>query len=603
VCGLQALFFVVAMQGVCGVAEEQPRTIDRQKIDGDFRAALLELAARCDELKLPQQATVTRGWFIEGDPTRQYLFIPQADPTKPEADAETVVKQWHRKFLELREQHAAALFALADQQVNAGNGTAAYQLLHEALWHDPDHQGARKVLAIPAKTSSDRITRRAGTRTHPAFGWRRGRYWRIESQHYRITTNHSIKAGVELAEKLEAFHGVWRQLFFRYWSDTESLVERFAGRNAPLAKHHKLEVVLFRDRDEYVGQLQKHEPQIEMSLGYYMKGRQTAFFYSGDSSVEPTWYHEATHQLFQELGDAIDDVGELSNFWIVEGIAVYMESLVSQEGYWTVGGVDADRLQYARFRGLTGEFFMPLVELVKLGREDLQRHEDIRSIYTQSAGLVHFLMDSHQGEHRRSLVDFITLLYLGRARNNSLAARCDESFEDLDSGYIQYLQVRDDDLKHFNPPEHRRNLVLTRTSITDAGLSRLAGSRRLEWLDLSFTKVTDQGIAHLHDANSLRRLSLEGTKITDGALAIVTQLSQLEELDLSKTQISDEGLGQLVRLKNLKVLWLTNTEVTDTGILQLAALKQLEFLDVNQTKVTAEGLKELMEKLPRLNQQ
>ncbi len=594
-----ALTLLIAATGrLCDAQDGKQR-----ELQADFRQQLAQLANKCDELKLPDQAAITRAWLVERGADRQYLFIDDGtDPHLPPNDAPELVKFWHRKFLQLRADHAEALFALAGEIANGGDGTAAYQLLHETLYHDPAHKQARRVLGLGAPSPA-RIARRSGTKNHPDFGWQRGRYWQIESEHYRITTSASADAGVELAKKLERFHVVWQQVFFRYWSADESLAERFRGGNARLSTRKKLDVVLFANRDEYVKQLERYEPQIAMTLGYYMKGEQTAFFYDGDASVEPTWYHEATHQLFQELGNAIADVGEISNFWIVEGIAVYMESLVAHDGYMTLGGVDAERLQYARVRALSGEFYLPLAELVRLGREDLQRHQEIRHIYTQAAGLSHFLMDGENRRHRQALVDFITLLYLGRAGPNTLAERCSADLELLDKEYVKFLGVRDEDLAHLNPPSVVKNLSLGRTEVTDAGIKRLAGSTALEWLDLSFTKISDAGIAHIAGATGLRRLNLEGTAITDASLEVIAGFSQLEELDLSDTKITDAGIARLSNLQHLQVLWLTKTQVSDAGLDNLQAAKQLEFLEVSQTNVTVDGLAALKAKLPQLNRE
>ncbi len=554
-------------------------------------------------MKLADQAAITRNWLVERSLGRQYLFVESdTDPYLPSDDASELVKFWHRKFSQLRIEYAAELFGLADEIAKNGDGTTAYQLLHEVLHHDPTHKEARRVLGLGAPASS-RIARRPGTRNHPDFGWQRGHYWQIESEHYRITTNASADAGAELASKLELFHSVWQQVFFRYWSANESLVERFRGGNGRLGTRKKLTVVLFADRAAYVKQLERFEPQIGMSLGYYMKGEQTAFFYAGDERVEPTWYHEATHQLFQELGDSIADVGEVSNFWIVEGIAVYMESLVAHDGYLTLGGVDAERLQYARVRALTGEFYLPLADLVRLGREDLQRHQDIRHIYTQAAGLTHFLMDGANRQHRQALVDFITLLYLGRAEPSTLASRCGVDLETLDKEYVTFLGVRDEDLGHLNPPAIVKNLALGRTAITDAGLERLDKYTALEWLDLSFTKTTDTGLMHLAGATELKRLNLEGTGITDTSAEIVAGFSELEELDLSGTKITDAGVEQLAQLTRLKSLWLTNTQVSDACLDHLRELKQLELLEVSQSNVTADALAKLKAALPQLNRE
>lgn len=593
--------FGVALSHTSALFADDDLADQERAVRADFAKKLNVLADKCVELQLPEQAQTTRSWLAEQDPNRQYLFAPTgADPTKPTEDAATIVQQWHRGFMRQRAEFAKQLFALARANAEAGGGTRAYQLLHEVLWHDPQHSDARRALA-PDLSFAERIARRAGTRTHRDFGWRPRKYWQIESAHYRITTSHSAEAGVELARKLELLHTVWRQVFFRYWSASESLAERIAGGNARLGTRKKMDVVLFRDRDEYIEQLQRHEPQIAMSLGYYMYGRQTAFFYAGDDSIEPTWFHEATHQLFQELGEAVDNVGDSSNFWLVEGIAVYMESLVAFDGYCTLGGFDADRLQYARARALSGQFYMPLAEMVALGREALQKHEEIGRIYTQAAGIVHYLMNGDHGANRESLIDFVTLLYLARARSDSLTRLSGKGLDELDKGYLAYLAVRDDDLKYVNPPQHRRNLCLVRSDVSDVGIKLLRGSTQLEWLDLSFTEITDAAIANFKDATSLRQLNLEGTKVGDATLKSIAEFNDIEELDLSNTRVTDAGLANLSRLTKLKILWLTNTAVSNAGLVNLERLKQLEFLDVSGTDVTAERFKQLQAKLPKLN--
>ncbi|MBI2477155.1 MAG: hypothetical protein HYV60_00395 [Planctomycetia bacterium] len=282
-----ALALVLAVSGRFGHAQEG----EHATLQAAFGEQLTQLANKCDELKLSDQAAITRNWLVERGPDRQYLFVePGIDPYLPTSDAPELVKYWHRRFLQVREDYAKSLFGLVVETAKGGDGTTAYQLLYELLHHDPTHQEARRVLGLGAP-SSNRIARRPGTKTHPEFGWQRGRYWQIESEHYRVTTNASADTGVELAKKLEDFHAVWQQVFFRYWSADESLAERLRGSNARLGIRKKLAVVLFADRDAYVKQLQRYEPQIAMSLGYYMKGEQTAFFYAGDDSVEPTWYH------------------------------------------------------------------------------------------------------------------------------------------------------------------------------------------------------------------------------------------------------------------------------------------------------------------------
>ena len=569
--------------------------LDRDALDEDFRAKLTALAVRCRQLELSDQAQITSSWFVDRDPRRLYLFLPaDTDFTKPEAAAEEVVHQWYSKFMLYRREYAASLFRLATAMLDRGDAPAAYQLLYEILREDPDHSSARRVLGFRRRGSgwrraSTRITRRRVGTTHPKFGWRRNEYWRIESRHFRVLTSCSPEEGTRLARQLETFHDLWQQVFFAHWSTGEALAARLAGHNELLGRERKHKVVQFRDRQEYVKQLAQLEPQIAVSLGYYMHGRRTSFFYAGKESLRATWFHEATHQLFQESGEAIERVGEKWNSWILEGIAVYMESLVPHRGYWTLGGFDADRLQYARARMLSGGKYTPLSELVRLGREDLQRHPDIRRIYTQSAGLVHFFMNGSNARFRRAIIDLLRAQYQGRDSTRSLVLLTGTDFNELDDQYRQFLQVSEQDLRFLNPPPFVRSLILGRSAITDDGLKRLADHQQLEWLDLSFTAVTDTGIDLLAGLTNLKQLSLEGTRVTNRSLNVIANFGDLEELDLSGTEVTDAGVKKLAALGNLKVLWLSDTAITDETLTVLTTLKKLEYVDVDKTQVTSDA--------------
>ena len=45
--------------------------VDRRTIDDAFTGKLAKLAAKCDELKLADQAQATRAWRLPRDPRRQ----------------------------------------------------------------------------------------------------------------------------------------------------------------------------------------------------------------------------------------------------------------------------------------------------------------------------------------------------------------------------------------------------------------------------------------------------------------------------------------------------------------------------------------------------
>ena len=604
-----ALPRAIAVLIICATCQSLPAAPlhpDRAAIDATFKRQLEALATKCDELRLVEQSRQSRQWIVPHGAGRQSLFVV-ADASLPvSVDGEKpVVAKWREHFVQCRRDQAARLFELAQQRLANGHAASAYQLVHEVLHEDPDHQQARAILGY--RQSGDTwiqpggaIRRRSGRSTHPKFGWRRATYWQVESPHFRITTDHSQEMGVELAERLERFQSLWRQVFFSSWSTHAALSDRFAGGNSSLGTSKKHEIVLFKDRQEYVKKLASVGPQIEVSLGYYAKDQRTSLFYAGDDRTKPTWFHETTHQLFQEAGNAVHNVGEKWNFWIVEGIAVYMESLVQRDGYYSLGGFDADRLQYDRWRTLRGAPCLPLPEIVELGREDLQKHPDVRRIYTRAAAFAHFLMDAEDGANRDALMQFVNAVYLGRDSTQTLATSTGIAYDKLEKRLPAFLAVSDSDLKHLNPPDRVHNLSLGLTRVTDDGLQALAEYTGLQWLDLAFTKVTDVGVGRLKNMTLMKRLSLEGTKITNASLYVVGRMTRLQELDLAHTAIDDSGLTQIGRLTDLTTLYLTMTAITDASIPTLSKMTKLKILDVEGTGITPRGLARLRKTIPAL---
>ncbi len=510
------------------------------ELEQRFADEFAKLADTCDKLRFAEQAAATRAWLIRRDPGRQYLFVPatEEDVLHPTADDPLAVRkrQWYDAFRNLRTERAKALYELAREECRGGDVTRAYRYLCDVLRDDPDHVDARKILGYTRDRSG--AWRRAGepirskmvTVPEARLGWAARKYWEIESPHYLVLTNDSAAAGVELAGELETLLDLWRQVYTPYWITREELARRIDKPALPAAPRRKHKVVLFRDRDQYIERLRAENPQIELSQGIYFDGVETAFFYSGDAEARATWFHEATHQLFQEVEGVTAGVAERASAWVVEGAAMYMESLTRRDGYYTVGGLDARRVQYARQRALSERFYMPLAELVLLGRPALQQHEDVRRLYSQSAGLAHYLMDGEDGKYRSALSNYLALVYRARDRDDSLATLTGISLADLDAGYRRWLDVTDADLAALQPSPLVRELWLGNTSITDAGMAHLAGMLDLEQLDLSGTKITDEGLAELAPLANLKVLDVSGTAVTPEGLArLKEQIPALRE--------------------------------------------------------------------------
>ncbi len=610
----------------------------RAAADSEFQKRLEQLAERCRGLELAAEAAATAGWRIDRDPRRQTVFlIDDPDATRPPATAARVVQQWHAKFREIRRAHAEALFAAAQVAVdapgrNAGgardtggagdtgdirdatDAAAAFRLLHEVLREDPEHAAARRILGVgrgaertvttTAEKPEDHRLEETAIRLskpaydHPKLPWRRGQHWRAESAHFAVSTNHSAAVAQSAARELERLRQVWSQLFFDYWGSAAALRARFAGRDEPLGRKRRHQVAIFKTRDEYVAALRPNQPRIELTSGFYADTESISFLFAGDDAARPAWRHEVVHQLFQEEVETVATAGQRGNMWLVEGIAVYFESLLTRPGYAFVGGPDARRLQFARYAALRGSQPLPWSELAALNRDQLQADARIRELYTQSAGLTHFLMDGETGRWRQATARCLSAIYAGRDTAATLPELAGQPFAELERGYRSFLNVDDSALARFPDVAELRQLSLGRTTVSDRGLGTLAAARQLEWLDLSFTPATDEGVAAFRQCGRLRQLYLEQTAVTDAALEWIGKLRELEELDLSGTKITDAGLKRLAGLARLRSLYLTNCQVTDTGLDQLRVLQRLETLDVNGTAATSAGIERLRKLLP-----
>lgn len=93
-------------------------------------------------------------------------------------------------------------------------------------------------------------------------------------------------------------------------------------------------------------------------------------------------------------------------------------------------------------------------------------------------------------------------------------------------------------------------LSLDRTTVTDEGLTCLAGLTNLQFLDLANTSVTNRGLGHLADLPGLQMLNLKHTRISDDGLRSLDRLTALKVLDLANTQFTDDGVLELQRVLN-----------------------------------------------------
>ena len=152
--------------------------------------------------------------------------------------------------------------------------------------------------------------------------------------------------------------------------------------------------------------------------------------------------HEATHQLFQQSRETPADVGRAANFWLVEGIAMFMETLHEEDGFHVLGGLDDVRMQAARQHLDNGDFFVPFERLTRYGMEQLQTDPSVASLYSQMAAMANFLVFYDHGRYRDALVAYLSTVYHAQDTPRTLAQLTGASYEQLDKQYKEFMKLR-----------------------------------------------------------------------------------------------------------------------------------------------------------------
>jgi hypothetical protein len=499
-----ALCIAISWCSTLAIADDEPAAA-RSKLYAAYSQQLNELANECDSRALKTQAALTRNWLPKRDLAMTYVFVLPETSAAPPKLVETAAGQgWWQKFGELRRAQSEKLLNLADAALKAKQRALAIELTREAVRENPDNLKARKILGF-VQRGSRWVTPEAAKRLDAGqvwseqFGWisaeqlpryengerfYRGRWisqtddarlhsnirsgWDVQSDHYEVTTNLGLEEGVQLTKRLEMLYDVWGQTFVTFYatpkeiegwftaaadadgssSSNEKAAKPASGVVATHQPRKPHQVTYFRDKQQYIEALEPAQPKIAASLGFYSNSAKTAFFFPSEDEYKGTLYHEATHQLFREMRSGAAESGRRNNFWIVEGIACYMESLVEHplvEGetygtYITLGGDNEGRLPAARKRMLDDHFYIPLHELIAFGMQPLQYDPRVQTIYSQSAGLATFLMQADGGKYRGALGDYLIAVYSDRAGPDTLEKLTGVKLEELDRQYHDFLK-------------------------------------------------------------------------------------------------------------------------------------------------------------------
>lgn len=453
-----------------------------------FLKGLDELARDCDRKDLTEAAKTVRE--LKDPPAKgevRLQKLPRNVQAEIPAGLPAEERFWKSQLRHLRQVYARDMFLLSRRTLTAGYTSLAYELVREVVQHDTDHPNARRILGYVRQGNEwmspfEARMRRSRMTFHPQFGWipqaNVARYeagerpylgkwisaakerelrhdfrnaWRVKTEHYEIYTNHSLERGVELATKLEGFHELFFQVLAGFFNTSEQAKQLFEGANGKGAVREPDPNVIyyFRTRDEYITELRKKTKQnVAITRGIFFPDDGIAYFYDDPETDDfSTLFHEGTHQLLAGSRPQGGPIGVRSDFWLIEGIACYMESFQRQGDRFSVGSTRAPRLVSARYNLVNQNYYVPLREFAALGMEAFQNDPNIRKNYSQCAALTHFFLHAQDGKYREALIEHLSQIYsprkVVRASPEPLCNLIDTSDEILDEEYKQFMKNLD----------------------------------------------------------------------------------------------------------------------------------------------------------------
>ena len=396
-------------------------------------------------------------------------------------------RRLHLRARELRRDHAAAIFRLARRANKAGHPATAFRMLEAAVRVDPDYEPVRRLLGDQRvgdewMTPFEAMMKRKHLSWHNRFGWlppghaeryeagerffrnrwmtadeeqtlrrKTPRGWEIETDHFVITSNYSLERAANLAGRLEGFHRFFRRTYTDLFDSPRLAGALLESGTIPKKDKHKIRD--FATQEEYVRTLTPKLPGVEVSLGVYLTGDRTAYFFyrdpaseSGSTRPEETLYHEVSHQLISEADPAVHMPGSYGGYWASEGFACYLESF-DPSGDPRVGDIDHSRVEAAREQFLSADSYEPFAKFEALSTRAFQRGETLDVIvarYNQAAGLTHFFLNAHDGRYRDAFLQYVRELYdIRKTSPTPLTRLTGQTGEQIDGEYKAYLRELD----------------------------------------------------------------------------------------------------------------------------------------------------------------
>lgn len=474
------------------------------EVFSEYQDKIEKLAIRCEELGMTLEAQVTRSYLYKEKP--YHFTIPilsfKTNSTQLPSDATKNQQSWFSALQRLQKQYADETYAIAQRYGTKKQGFEVVACILQTLFINPDHEQARRFLGYIKYNGEWRSQweirkLEKGYVDDPTFGWilqdHIDKYyngkrfyknqwiskeeeekkilgnadgWRIDTEHFSILSRISLERGVEVGRFLEAYYQTWSRLFYPFIGTEKQWAARLYASDAIVSRKHQ--VILYRNRAEYIRELRKHDKNALQSVGGYFPNLRCIFVYEPESDNEadcfdlfPMLAHEATHQLFNEYNIPnsnkvvrTNSLGKNGNFWVAEGVAITAESFTidSRKTKAEIGGYkNVFRIQDALDSLFIDKTYIPLRKYTSMTRQSFQEHLDLNLLYSQAAGLSLFLLFYRNGEYCNAYIRYLYLLYQGNDAPDSLERLTGKSFEELDKEYQMFMREIRNAIKEKTP--------------------------------------------------------------------------------------------------------------------------------------------------------
>ncbi len=410
---------------------------------------------------------------------REYLsYLESAANKKPDMPPEKTLKDAEivrLRMIFLRKDQSRRLYALAKQAAKNRQGALGIRIASYALHADPDHPQLRKLFGYVKyqdtwRTPWEVEKFKRGFVDHEKFGWipkehvakyeSGSRYsdgtwisaqedakkhadlkngWIIESEHFHITTSHSLEDGVMLRRRLDEMYFCWSLLFFRYLKSDLALSQMITDTLPPGISLMQHKVFLCRDEAEMRKTTGK-----EKIWGVYMNSRNASYTYSGSDlqarhNARGVMTHEVTHQLFAERRTENVSYGSRCNFWIVEGVAMFMQFMRREGTLFVLGDYDGPFLR-KKEKSENQFYAIPTSKMIELKANTWSKGEN--PPYRQAAGIFQCLMHAEDGKYRDRLIVYLWMVYHGQDDPETFEKLMSMTPDEFDTIYKKYISSR-----------------------------------------------------------------------------------------------------------------------------------------------------------------